>query len=659
MIQLNEIHFGYDGRMLMEGLSLHVRPGDRIGIVGPNGAGKTTLLRIIEGEIGSYSGTISRRKGIVTGCLPQDGIYEKGRSVYDAALAAFDDLIEIEDKIEKLNRKIAAGEDETAGDAFLERVGNLQMEYETRGGFTFRTETARVLTGLGFTESDFERDMSEFSGGWQMRVALARLLLRDPEILMLDEPTNHLDLPAIIWFENFLQTFDGAVIIISHDQYFLDKVVRRIAEFTQKKLELYDGNYSYYEVEKVKRLEILKNRFANQAREIRSTERFIERFRYKATKARQVQSRIKMLEKIDRIELPGAERNLSFKFKAREKSGKVVLQLKDVGKSYGDHEVLKGINITVNRGDRVGIIGANGLGKTTLMRVMAGRTDFEGVRKLGHKVSFSYFSQDQYELLSPDNTVLCEAQRSCGAGFDGNIRGILGVFLFSGDDVEKKVCMLSGGEKSRLLFAKMMANPANLLLLDEPTNHLDPQSRRMLEDVFLNYDGTICFVSHDRYFINNLATRIIEIVPGGYEEYIGNYEDYKEQKKLREQAAEEGRARDDDESNKNGDKTLSRKDVRRERAKFVAERAKALNPIRNRIAGIEEEIALLEDSAGTIESELADPATYNDQEKTKSLPGKLKHINNKLESLYDEWEMRSNELAGLEKDFDRKEFPGL
>jgi len=633
----------------MDGLSLHVRPQDRLGLVGPNGSGKTTLMRIIVGEIEGYEGSVSRRKGLTVGLLPQDGIYGRGRSVFDAALETFADLLELEREVERLTAKAASAHGAQQQE-LLQRAGELQMDYEKRGGFSFRARTAEILTGLGFFKEDFDREIGTLSGGWQMRVALARLLLQSPDILLLDEPTNHLDLPALIWFESFLATYPGAVVAVSHDRCFLDRTVRRVAELNMRKIDLYNGNYSYYEVEKEKRLELLMNRIANQEREVRRTERFIERFRYKATKARQVQSRIRMLEKMERIEGPEESKKLSFSFKTRAKSGRVVMQLCGVSKSYGEKRVLENVNLTVNRGDRVAIIGANGLGKSTLMRVLAGRTDFTGDRRPGHNVSINYFSQDQYELLSPDKTVIEEATESCGEGFTGSVRSLLGVFLFGGDDVEKKVRVLSGGEKSRLLLAKMMANPANFILLDEPTNHLDPQSREMLEDVLDEYDGTLCFVSHDRYFINRLATMIVDITPSGIEQYIGNYEDYVEQKALR--------ARGSAAANESGEETgadaevSARKAARRDRARFILEKSRALAPLRTAVAETEEEIHRLESRAAEIETLLADPATYNDSEKARALPAELKSVKRDLETALARWESLSEDLSEKEKEFE-------
>ncbi|MFA6449656.1 MAG: ABC-F family ATP-binding cassette domain-containing protein [bacterium] len=649
MIQINDIKFGFGGKYLMEGLCLHIRPGDRLGLVGPNGSGKTTLMRMVCGEIESFDGTITRRKGLTVGLLPQEGIYDRGRSVFDAALETFADLVKLESEIEKLNAEAAAETDPEHQQDLFYRAGELQNDFENRGGFGFRARTAEILTGLGFPKEDFDREIGTLSGGWQMRVALARLLLQKPDVLLLDEPTNHLDLPALVWFEGFLMNYPGSVVLISHDRCFIDRVARRIAEFHMRKLDLYNGNYSYYEIEKEKRTALLMNRIANQEREIKRTEQFIDRFRYKATKARQVQSRIKKLEKIDRIEAPEEARSLTFSFGTRTKSGKVVMQLAGVSKAYGEKRVLNGINLTVNRGDRVAIIGANGLGKSTLMRVIAGRTEFTGERKPGFNVSTNYFSQDQYELLSPDKTVLEEATEACGAGFAGNVRSLLGVFMFTGSDVIKKVASLSGGEKSRLLLAKMMANPANFLLLDEPTNHLDPPSREMLELVLSEYDGTLCFVSHDRYFINRLATIIVDVTPNGIDEYIGDYGDYEEQKKLRELAARGG------ETGGGADSTQcmpGRKSARRDRAHQILERSRALAPLKDSIAAAEEEIHRLEARIAEIEKDLADPATYNNAKKARTLPAELKNLKRELEITLADWESLSEQLVAKEKEFD-------
>lgn len=645
MIQMHGIKFGFGGRQLMDGLSLHVRPQDRLGLVGPNGCGKTTLMRIISDEIESFEGSVSRRKGLTVGLLPQDGIYDRGRTVFNAALDSFSELLDMEREIGELNAAASTETDEAKRDEIVHRAGDLQTEFENRGGFEFRSRTGEVLTGLGFAREEFDREISTLSGGWQMRVALAKLLLKRPDVLLLDEPTNHLDLPALIWFESFLQTYPGAVVVISHDQCFLDRTVRRIAEFHMRKLDLYNGNYSYYEIEKEKRLELLMNRIANQEREIKRQEQFIERFRYKATKARAVQSRIKKLEKIERIEAPEEARELTFAFRTRSKSGKLVARLAGVNKSYGEKHVLRNVDLTINRGERVAIIGANGLGKSTLMRVIAGRTEFTGDRGLGYNVTINYFSQDQYELLSPDKTVLEEAVESCGEGYGGNVRTLLGVFLFSGADVEKKVAVLSGGEKSRLLLAKMMANPANFILLDEPTNHLDPPSREMLEQVLSDYDGTLCFVSHDRYFINSLATAIVDITPSGAEYYLGNFEDYEIQKRMRAQGVQ-GSASED---SGNG---AAKKEARRDRAQFILERSRALAPLKKAVADAESEIHRLETRAAELEEILADPATYNDPEKARTLPAELKSVKQALDTVMADWERYSEELSEKEKEYE-------
>jgi len=651
MIQLRDINFGYGGRDLMDGLSLHIKPQDRIGLVGPNGAGKTTLLRIILGEIKDFTGEVSRRKGMAVGLLPQEGIYDSGRSVLEAALETFAPLIALEAEVEALNASMAVETDPQQRDELLERAGAAQLDFETRGGFTFRARTAQVLTGLGFSETDLQRDMSTFSGGWQMRVALGKLLLREPDILLLDEPTNHLDLPALLWFEEFLSTYPGAVLIISHDRAFLDRVVHRIAELSQKQLSIYTGGYSAYEVEKQKRLEILANRIENQEREIRQTERFIERFRYKSTKARQVQSRIKSLEKMERLEMPGQERSLNFSFQVQKPSGKEVIRLTGVNKAYGENHVLRDVKLALHRGDRMAIIGANGLGKTTLMRVLAGRTEFTGERKVGHNTEISYFSQDQFELLNPDNTVIEEATGGPAGPGGTPIRSLLGVFLFSGTDVDKPVRVLSGGEKSRLLFARMMASPANFMVLDEPTNHLDPPSQAMLARVLNSYNGTLCVVSHNRWFINEVANRIVEMTPGGMDEYLGNYEDYKYQKRMRAQDQAALAAGDDNEQPAPA-AVSERKVQRQERARFVQERSRALTPIRTAITETEALIDELEARIADIEEELADPASYNDAEKMRTLPAELKQCKTSLEQAMEYWEELSEDLAGKEKEFE-------
>lgn len=654
MVHLSNIKLGFGGRMIFDGLTFHIKPQDRIGLIGPNGTGKTTLLRIVTGELEGYDGEVQKRKGVSVACLPQDGIYRSGVTVLDCAMEAFAGLIEMENEIKDIDSALLHESDEARRDALLAKSGDLRHEFEMRGGFTYKAETAKVLTGLGFHEPDLARDMETFSGGWQMRVALAKLLLMKPDVLLLDEPTNHLDLPAILWFESFLTTFPGALVVVSHDRWFLDRTVKRIAELGGGKMSLYAGNYSFYVTEKEKRLEILLNSMENQQREIRRTERFIERFRYKATKARQVQSRIKMLDKLERIEAPETQRKLSFSFKAVCTPGVSIIRLADVCKSYGDNHVLRNVNLGINRGERVAVVGANGLGKSTLMRVIADRTDFTGDRKLGHNVSVSYFSQDQYELLSPDNTVLDEAE-SGGSDFSGNIRSLLGIFMFSDDEVNKKVAVLSGGEKSRLLLAKMMAAPANFLILDEPTNHLDPPSQLMLEEVFNNYDGTICFVSHNRSFIDAIATRVIEISEDGIDEYIGNYSDYEYQKRERLAARAAASPEYDDTSQSAPAKpSADRREQRRERARFIVERSRVLKPVTEAIEKTESEIHALEARAAEIESLLADPETYKDPEKCQSLPAELKSTQKTIAALLERWEELGLELEEKSKLFEEK-----
>ncbi len=649
MITISDLTFSYGGRTLFDRVALHIRPEDRLGIVGPNGSGKTTLLRIITGELAPEEGNIARRKNISIGLLQQEVIHDRGRTVFETAVSPFAHLMEIERRLEEINHQLADMPEGAAHDELLALSGSLQHTYDTDGGFTYRARTAEILLGLGFRREEFDRLIDTLSGGWQMRVSLARLLLSSPDILLLDEPTNHLDLPALLWFEDYIRTFPGAVAVISHDTYFLDRIARRIVDIANRKLDIYSGNYSFFEVEKEKRKEILLGRIARQEREIRETEKFIERFRYKATKARQVQSRIKQLDKIDRIEAPPEEKSLRFSFRAKIRPGLNILALTDISKSYGEKIVLDNVKLSINRGDKVAIIGANGLGKTTLMRVIAGATQFTGSRVLGHNVSIGYYSQDQYELLNPDRTVLEEASDACGENFTGNLRATLGVFLFSGADVEKKVISLSGGEKSRLMFVKLMMNPANFLLLDEPTNHLDPQSRRMLEQVMQSYDGTICFVSHDRAFINSIANRIVEITPEGITEYIGSYEDYREQKRLREESASPAALQTEKKLT-----SEERKIERRERAKFVAERARALAPLKNSVEESEARIAALEARIAEIESALADPAVYSDPEKMRTLPAELKQSRESLESTLETWSELSEQLDALKNEFDSR-----
>jgi ATP-binding cassette subfamily F protein 3 len=536
MIHVEGLNKRFGERVLFDDVSWHVKKRDRIGLSGANGSGKTTLLRMLAGLQEPDSGSIRMASDTTIGYLPQDGIVHHGRTVHEEVVLAFEELLALKEEQHRIEDTLAhATEDGDGHDKLLERYAEVTERFRQRGGYEIEARVAEVLKGLGFSLADQQRKTEEFSGGWQMRIALAKLLLARPNLLLMDEPTNHLDLPARNWLEEYLADYPGSVILVSHDRYFLDATVKRITEVGLKTLTDYHGNYSHYVTEHTARMERLREAHRRQSEEIEKVEVFINRFRYTATKAKQVQSRIKLLDKVERIEIPPERKKIRFKFPESPRPGRVVLELKGARKAYGDNVVLRHLDLMVERGDRIALVGPNGAGKSTLMRILAGvdRPD-EGVRLLGHKVVPDYFAQDQAMVLNPARTVLEEMSSASSVSMAPMIRTILGGFLFEADDVYKKVAVLSGGERNRLALAKMLLTASNVLLLDEPTNHLDLDSKEVLLDALDAYGGTLVFVSHDRYFVDNLATKVIEVGGGEAPLYPGGYEDFLYWKKLRE-----------------------------------------------------------------------------------------------------------------------------
>ncbi len=528
MIHVEGLNKRYGERILFEDVSWHVKKRDRIGLSGPNGSGKTTLLRMLAGGEEPDSGGIRMASDTTIGYLPQDGIVHRGRTVYQEVVLAFEELLALKDEQHRIEDRLAEASAETDGhEKLLERYAEVVERFKHLGGYEIDARVADVLKGLGFSAADHERRTEEFSGGWQMRIALAKLLLARPNLLLMDEPTNHLDLPARNWLEEYLADYPGAVVLVSHDRYFLDATVKRITEVGLKTLTDYHGNYSHYLSEHTARMERLREAHRRQSEEIERAEVFINRFRYQATKAKQVQSRIKMLDKVERIEIPPERKKIHFHFPQAKRPGRVVLELKGARKAYGSNVVLRQLDLMVERGDRIALVGPNGAGKSTLMRILAGvgRPD-EGARLEGHNVVLDYFAQDQAAVLNPARTVQEEMSSASPLNMAPMVRTILGGFLFEDDDVFKKVAVLSGGERNRLALAKMLLRPSNVLLLDEPTNHLDLDSKEVLLDALAAYGGTLVFVSHDRYFVDKLASKVIEVGGGEAPLYPGGYEDF-------------------------------------------------------------------------------------------------------------------------------------
>lgn len=534
MIQLSLAGKHFGARTLFQELNWVVGAKERVGLVGGNGTGKSTLLKVLAGMETLDEGSRSSAKDTTTGYLPQDGLSLSGRTVLEECLSVFGHLLDIEKEMEALTHKMA--ELDPSSNEYqkvVDRYHKIETEFQRNDGYSLEAQVGAVLNGLGFSRDDAKRPVEEFSGGWQMRVGLAKLLLRKPNLLLLDEPTNHLDLEARNWLEEYLNNYPFAYVLVSHDRYFLDVTVDKILEIWNRRTFFYTGNYDRYLEQKAERRAQLEASQRNQQEHIHHLETFINRFRYQATKARQVQSRIKELEKIDKIEMPDEERAIHFSFPQPRPSGRMVAELRSVAKSYGEKSVFENVSFVLNRGDRVALVGVNGAGKSTLIKLLSGAEPVtKGELRLGHNVELDYFAQDQYKALDPDARLLDDLTSFAPTAVSNQtqLRTLLGSFLFSDDDVFKRIGVLSGGERNRYALARMLLRPANFLLLDEPTNHLDLQAKDVLLEALRKYTGTIVFVSHDRYFIDKLATRIFEIEHGELEDYPGNYEDYLWQK---------------------------------------------------------------------------------------------------------------------------------
>ncbi len=645
MIQFCGAGKRYGHKLLFENADWLITPESRIGLVGANGTGKSTVMKILAGSESLDYGAISRAKGIATGYLPQDGLTLTGRTIFAECLSVFAELHAIEKKMESLTRSMS--ELDHAGQEYsnvADRYQKLEHEFVARDGYTLEAQVGQVLTGLGFHRDDWTRRTEEFSGGWQMRIALAKLLLQKPNLLLLDEPTNHLDLEARNWLEEYLTTYPYAFVLISHDRYFLDITVKRIVEIWNKQMHFYAGNYDQYLAAKNTRKEQLESAYKTQHDRIEQLEVFINRFRYTATKAKQVQSRIKELEKMERIEIPEEEKTVHFSFPQPKSSGRIVAEFANVAKSYGEHKVFENVSFMIERGERIALVGVNGAGKSTLIKLLAGQEPLSaGEYKLGHNVEPDYFAQDQYKELDPEARILDDLGELSGASTQTQLRSLLGCFLFSGDDVFKRIGVLSGGERNRYALLKMLLHPANFLLLDEPTNHLDLRAKDVLLEALMKYTGTVVFVSHDRYFIDKLATRVFEIGDGKVEIYPGNYEDYLWRKQGRAAVAVEMpkpsvSSAVSSSAPVNGDRAPA--------ADTAEPKGKRMNPIKrqqmeDRLHEIEEEIAHAETAIAWCETELQ---SFVSAEETQRQTQQLANHKNTLHSLMKEWEELSGAL---------------
>jgi len=652
MLGLSNISKSYNARYLFSDITFNVGMGDRIAVIGANGSGKTTLFEIITGNITPDTGSVSVRRGTTIGYLQQDIKHTSGRRLLEEVVHSSTDIGKLAHKVRMLQEELAEEKDEENIAALMRELGNVQHEFESSGGYNTEHEAKIILAGLGFTEADSSRKLSEFSGGWLTRVELAKLLFLSPDLLILDEPTNHLDLETTRWFENYLKSYHGAVLVTSHDRAFLNNVVKKVIAIEQGEVVFFRGNYDDYILAREKDLETKQATAKRQEQKIQKETRFIERFRYKATKASQAQSRIKKLAKIERIVVPRQTKKISFAFPAPPRSGHVVITLKDISKSYDSKAVYRVLNLELIRGDRVALVGPNGAGKTTLLKMLAGVLLFEkGERILGHNVSTAYFAQYYIELLNPANTVIDELRSVAGDETDQRLRGMLGAFLFSGDDVTKEVAVLSGGEKTRLAIAKMLTRPANFILMDEPTNHLDIPSREILTDALDAYTGTICFITHDRTLIREIANKIIEIREGHIRVFSSNYDEYLEKQEprvdvvpetlraVRQHALPKASLREQKQQRKIIEGNL-RNDFYRE-----------ITPVKSRITEIELKVAALTTRIAEIEALFANPNHYKDGYKVAETNREYVTSKEQIRSLTAEWDKLTADAEKLTREY--------
>ncbi len=647
MLSVNHLDIRYGEKHLFKDISVQVYGGNRIGLVGVNGAGKTTLLKIMAGAAATDDGVVTRAKHFSVGYLAQESAELFSElSLLQEAETAFAPLLALQEEVAELHERIRSlTPDSDEFQILLQRQGELQHRLDGSDIYTIGGKIEKVLLGLGFRREDMEKPVSAFSGGWQMRLKLAKMLLEAPSLLLLDEPTNHLDLESLTWVEQFLRNYQGAMVIISHDRTFLDKTTDATWELSFGRIDVYKGNYSYYVTEKEERRAIEKGAYDNQQARIKQTMRFVERFRAKATKARQVQSRVKQLDKMDLIELADDEQQIRFTFPPAPDSGRDVLRVDAVSKSFGGVKVFSDVELLLGRGDKVAVVGVNGAGKSTFVKILAGQISHDsGSIRLGSNVRLSYFGQHQAQELSPQLTVL-ETMNLAGEDLTTTrVRSLLGAFLFRGDDVLKKVSVLSGGEKSRLALAKMIATPANCMLLDEPTNHLDMSSQEVLQEAMAQYDGTIIVVSHNRYFLDSFANKVLEVKEGRITLFEGNVAEYLlKQEALREQAKEaEGNGMTKPVA------SLDSQDSRKERKKLEAltrqERSRRAGPWLKQLAEAEKQIELLEKQKEELETRMADPELYKDENSWAKTSKDYEDCKRHLERWYSKWETAQEKI---------------
>ncbi len=656
MIAAQSLGIQFGGEYLFRDVNFMISPGERIGLIGANGAGKTTLMKALIGRQEPDDGRISTSRHAIVGYLPQEGIVLSNSSVRDEVMKAFGEVVEMEQQIEAMAEEIGRRAEESGSpgfDALLNDLGELQHRFEAMNGFAATGEVEKVLMGLGFLPDDLNRPCREFSGGWQMRIELAKLLLRRPDLLMLDEPTNHLDIESLTWLEGYLQRYEGSILLISHDRAFLDAITNRIFELAMRRLTVYSGNYSTYLEQREARRELQQAAYENQQKEILETERFIDRFRYKASKASQVQSRVKALERMERMEpVENEGATVRFRFPPAPRSGRVVVEGKGIHKYYGENHVLRGVDFALERGEKVAFLGRNGEGKSTFSRILAGLESYQqGERLEGHNVSIGYFAQHQAEDLDPKQTVLETLDSVATGEIRTQLRSLLGTFLFQGDDVFKPVGVLSGGEKSRLALAKLLLEPVNLLVLDEPTNHLDMASKDVLKQAMIAFDGALVVVSHDRDFLNGIVGKCVEFRNGSIKEYLGGIDEYLERHKtstINQVFMSPSRGRSETKGKVEPTDGLSARDKKRSEAEQRNRRYAATKDLKKKVAKVETEIARLEEEQALCEAAMVQPETYGNAEKTRTTQARLAEISRLLAERYGVWGTLSAEIEKIE-----------
>jgi ATP-binding cassette subfamily F protein 3 len=646
MIDLTNISLQFGGRYLFKDVNLKINSGDKISLVGANGTGKSSLLKIICQNLQPESGRIFRQKRTSIGYLPQENVTHSGSTLLEEAKSALSDIVDMQEKETELTDKLSeTGLSDDERNDLVHQLGEVHIRLQELDSYSAESKVEKILTGLGFEEKDFRRLTDEFSGGWQMRIALAKILIQQNDLLLMDEPTNHLDLDSLEWLIGFLKSYKGALVIVSHDKHFINQVTEKTLEIYLGRFNIYNGSYDDYIRYKEERDKLTENQFVLQQKKVKETERFIERFRYKASKARQVQSRIKQLEKMELIEMPESGDDIYIKFPEPPSSGRVNMDLKNVTKSYRENVVLKNIDFTVNRGDKIAFVGPNGAGKTTLSKIIAGVLDINsGERIVGHNTIISYYAQDVADNLNPGLDIIETIEGIAEEKTIGQLRSLLGSFLFTGDDVFKKLGVLSGGEKSRVALAKILLTKSNFIILDEPTNHLDISSKRVLQRALIDFKGSLILVSHDIDFLEPIVNKVTEIRKGEIKNFEGGIEYYLRKREILE------------EESKSIKETLnieisSRKDQKRLEAEQRQKRYTATKDLIIKIANLEKRISELEEKEKNLEKELTLPETYSNPETARSKNLEFQNSKKELERVLAEWEVASNELARLESQF--------